>query len=29
LMDLFEDEKNEVFAAVNAQFSDLEYFFGT
>ncbi|OUD37413.1 aspartate kinase [Flavobacterium sp. FPG59] len=26
LIDLFEDEKNEVFAAVNAQFSDLEYF---
>jgi aspartate kinase len=26
LMDLFEDEKNEVFAAVNNQFSDLEYF---
>lgn len=26
LMDLFEDEKNEVFTAVNNQFSDLEYF---
>jgi len=26
LMDLFEDEKNEVFAAVNSLFSDLEYF---
>ncbi|TRX42339.1 aspartate kinase [Flavobacterium restrictum] len=26
VMDLFEDEKNEVFAAINAQFSDLEYF---
>jgi aspartate kinase len=26
LMDLFEDEKNEVFAAVNTQFADLEYF---
>jgi aspartate kinase len=26
LMDLFEDEKNEVFNAVNLQFSDLEYF---
>jgi aspartate kinase len=26
LLDLFEDEKNEVFAAVTAQFSDLEYF---
>lgn len=26
LMDLFDDEKNEVFAAVNAQFADLEYF---
>ena len=26
LMDLFEDEKNEVFAAVNTQFTDLEYF---
>jgi aspartate kinase len=26
LMDLFEDEKNEVFSAVNAQFTDLEYF---
>ena len=26
LMDLFEDEKNEVFSAVNTQFSDLEYF---
>ena len=26
LMDLFEDEKNEVFSAVNLQFSDLEYF---
>ena len=26
LMDLFEDEKNEVFSAVNSQFSDLEYF---
>ncbi len=26
LMDLFEDEKNEVFAAVKSQFSDLEYF---
>lgn len=26
LMDLFEDEKNEVFTAVNVQFADLEYF---
>jgi aspartate kinase len=26
LLDLFEDENNPVFAAVNAQFSDLEYF---
>jgi aspartate kinase len=26
LMDLFEDEKNEVFTAVNMQFADLEYF---
>ena len=26
LMDLFDDEKNEVFAAINAQFADLEYF---
>ena len=26
LMDLFEDEKNEVFTAVNIQFADLEYF---
>jgi len=26
LLDLFEDETNEVFAAVNIQFSDLEYF---
>lgn len=26
LLDLFEDEKNEVFSAVNAQFADLEYF---
>jgi aspartate kinase len=26
LLDLFEDDKNLVFAAVNAQFSDLEYF---
>ena len=26
LLDLFEDEKNEVFRAVNKQFSDLEYF---
>ncbi|WP_291097163.1 MULTISPECIES: aspartate kinase [unclassified Flavobacterium] len=26
LLDLFEDDKNEVFAAVNSQFSDLEYF---
>ena len=26
VMDLFEDEKNAVFAAVNSQFSDLEYF---
>lgn len=26
LLDLFEDEKNEVFTAVNTQFSDLEYF---
>jgi aspartate kinase len=26
LMDLFEDEKNEVFTAVNTQFADLEYF---
>ncbi|HKO78621.1 MAG TPA: aspartate kinase [Flavobacterium sp.] len=26
LLDLFEDETNEVFAAVNAQFADLEYF---
>ena len=26
LLDLFEDEKNDVFAAVNKQFSDLEYF---
>ena len=26
LLDLFEDHKNEVFAAVNTQFSDLEYF---
>lgn len=26
LMDLFDDEKNEVFTAVNTQFSDLEYF---
>ena len=26
LMDLFEDDKNEVFAAVNALFTDLEYF---
>ena len=26
LMDLFDDEKNEVFAAVNTQFADLEYF---
>lgn len=26
LMDLFEDEKNEVFSAVNTQFTDLEYF---
>jgi len=26
LLDLYEDEKNEVFAAVNAQFADLEYF---
>ncbi|PKB16317.1 aspartate kinase [Flavobacterium sp. 5] len=26
LLDLFEDEKNDVFAAVNTQFSDLEYF---
>ena len=26
VMDLFEDEKNEVFSAVNSQFADLEYF---
>jgi len=26
LLDLFEDEKNEVFTAVNTQFADLEYF---
>ena len=26
LLDLFEDEKNEVFSAVNTQFADLEYF---
>ncbi len=26
LMDLFDDEKNDVFAAVNIQFADLEYF---
>ncbi len=26
LLDLFEDDKNDVFAAVNTQFSDLEYF---
>ena len=26
LLDLFEDDKNEVFAAVNTQFSDLQYF---
>ena len=26
VMDLFDDEKNEVFAAVNSQFADLEYF---
>jgi aspartate kinase len=26
LLDLFEDEKSEVFAAVNAQFADFEYF---
>lgn len=26
LLDLFDEEKNEVFAAVNAQFADLEYF---
>jgi aspartate kinase len=26
LLDLFEDDKNEVFTAVNAQFADLEYF---
>ena len=26
LMDLFDDEKNAVFAAVNSQFTDLEYF---
>ena len=26
LLDLFEEEKNEVFTAVNAQFADLEYF---
>ncbi|MGQ7946220.1 aspartate kinase [Flavobacterium sp. WC2509] len=26
LLDLFEDEKNEVFEAVNTQFADLEYF---
>lgn len=26
LLDLFENEKNDVFAAVNSQFSDLEYF---
>ena len=26
LLDLFENEKNEVFAAVNSQFADLEYF---
>ncbi|OOG63783.1 aspartate kinase [Flavobacterium sp. A45] len=26
LLDLFEDEKSEVFSAVNAQFADLEYF---
>jgi aspartate kinase len=26
LMDLFEEDKNEVFAAVNTQFADLEYF---
>jgi aspartate kinase len=26
LLDLFEDDTNEVFAAVNAQFADLEYF---
>ena len=26
LLDLFENEKNEVFTAVNSQFSDLEYF---
>ena len=26
LLDLFEDDKNPVFAAVNSQFSDLEYF---
>jgi aspartokinase len=26
LLDLFEDDKNGVFAAVNTQFSDLEYF---
>ena len=26
LLDLFEDDKNEVFTAVNNQFSDLEYF---
>jgi len=26
LLDLFDDDKNDVFAAVNSQFSDLEYF---
>lgn len=26
VMDLFDDEKNEVFSAVNSQFADLEYF---
>jgi aspartate kinase len=29
LMDLFEDDKNDVFVAVNTQFADLEYFWHT
>jgi hypothetical protein len=28
-MDLFEDDKNDVFVAVNTQFADLEYFWHT
>ena len=28
LLDLFEDDKADVFSAVNSQFSDLEYFLG-